>query len=81
MKCNKWVHWARLADNHLQDILHLSVAAFDANVEELSSGKQAQVLHWMTIAPEQLKYNVFCVNNSILQYRVFYKQFLYFCNS
>lgn len=45
MKCNKSVHRARLTDNHLHDILRISVSAFEANVDELSSDKQVQVSH------------------------------------
>ena len=45
MKCNKSVHRSRLTDNHLHDILRISVSAFEANVGELSSDKQVQVSH------------------------------------
>lgn len=45
MKLSKSVHRASLTDSHLHDILRISVSAFEANVDELSSGKQAQVSH------------------------------------
>ena len=45
MKFNKSVHRARLTDNHLHDILHISVSAFEPNVDVMSADKQAQGSH------------------------------------
>ena len=71
MKCNKSVHRARLADNPLHEILRITVSAFDANIEELSSGKQAQVSHWMT--PERFNTVAKSCNDSVLHRSIYYK--------
>lgn len=45
MKGSKSAHRTRLTDNHLHDVLRISVSPFEPKIDEMSADKQAQISH------------------------------------
>ena len=45
MKGSKSAHRTRLTDNHLHDVLRISVSPFEPKIDEMTADKQAQISH------------------------------------